>query len=76
MAKVTMSQLLEMVEELRAEIESLKEQISPYSQVQLVAEVKPPKPLSKPIDWLELWTGSVSSYQAYTEEEWGYGTYI
>jgi len=76
MAKVTVSQLLEMVEELREEIETLKEQLSATPQVQLVAEVRPPKPVSKPVNWLDIWTGSVGSYQSYAEEEWGYGTYI
>lgn len=76
MVKPTVNELLEMIEDLQDEIAALKEQISASTQVQLVAEVRPPKPLSKPIDWVEMWNGSVSSYQAFSEDEWGYGTYI
>lgn len=76
MVKPTVTELLEMIEELQVEISALKEQISAGTQIQYVAEVRPQGPISSPINWVELWNGSVSSYQTYNEDEWGYGIYI
>lgn len=76
MARITVAQLLERIEALEAEIAALKEQ--QVTAVQYVAEVRPPKPVSGPIDFNVLLHQTFEPYSHWveSEEEWGPHRYL
>lgn len=76
MPKTTISDLLKMVESLQQEIESLKEQLN-YNVIQYVAEVRPPSPISKPINFSAIANNLSGDYASYVEDDyWGFNTYL
>lgn len=76
MARMTNAQLLERIEALEAEVEALKEAHVP-SPVQLVYELKPPQPVSAPIDFTTITTDVTWLHSHYDESTgWKFHGYL
>ena len=80
MARVTIADLLERIDAMQEEIDSLRAHIDASltaPALQYVREIKPPNPISSPLDFMAMAGQASFLYSHYSEEDdWGANKYL